>query len=608
MRTHSCGLLILLACHAAVLHASPAASPLIVVSHEASVAPLAGSPPPPRFTYQGELIDNGTVLEELVDLRFVFAAGVPGEVPVVELGISVVTGVPVVAGRFTTSVPLPFEPGGSDAYISIAVQRAGDPDFITLGAQPFTHVPLASFAERSGVAAYALAPWVGLTNGFIGYLGSGVSIGTVTPTGKLHLQGSPSDEFSLYGSGGAPMLHFRNEANARDWVFRHDGSSFHLQREVAAGNESMSWDVAGNVGVGVAAPGARLDVLNGAATQPALRARHTATGGNNATAAQVEVAGEGVGGGSAVALQALATATTGSSVAVSARSDSSNGVGVFSYATAASGSSTSVLARNNSSSGIAVDAWSASSSGSATALRSRVNSASAFAARFEGGITHVDGVMGVGTAAPNVRLHVNSNTGEAALRASVAGTTRLLVHENGGVMVGANGTPPPGGLMVNGPIQIPSVTRWYSVSGKSFSSEHTSGREIDSWFFDGLAVSGAGGADVYFTAPLLLPHGATITEMRSLVTDLSSTQSIRLQILRRAHADASFGILADAISSNAIVAQQTLVDDSIVGAVVDNELYAYELRALWQIPIAGNDWDIRLNTVRVAYTITSPLP
>lgn len=60
------------------------------------------------------------------------------------------------------------------------------------------------------------------------------------------------------------------------------------------------------------------------------------------------------------------------------------------------------------------------------------------------------GRFGIGTAAPTDRLQVDALTGENALRVRVAGTTRLRVHANGGVSVGANQLPPAAGLYVTG--------------------------------------------------------------------------------------------------------------------------------------------------------------
>ena len=58
--------------------------------------------------------------------------------------------------------------------------------------------------------------------------------------------------------------------------------------------------------------------------------------------------------------------------------------------------------------------------------------------------------VGIGTNTPSDRLQVDADAGEDALRVRVAGTTRLRVHDNGGVSVGANVNPPAAGLYVTG--------------------------------------------------------------------------------------------------------------------------------------------------------------
>jgi hypothetical protein len=60
------------------------------------------------------------------------------------------------------------------------------------------------------------------------------------------------------------------------------------------------------------------------------------------------------------------------------------------------------------------------------------------------------GNWGFGTSSPGAKFHVNSAAGANALRASVNGATKLLVHSAGGVSVGSGSTPPTNGLYVAG--------------------------------------------------------------------------------------------------------------------------------------------------------------
>lgn len=68
------------------------------------------------------------------------------------------------------------------------------------------------------------------------------------------------------------------------------------------------------------------------------------------------------------------------------------------------------------------------------------------------------GLWGFGTSAPNSRLHVNSSSGQDALRVQVNGSTKLYVHNGGGVSVGSSTAAPANGLFVSGDAGIGSST------------------------------------------------------------------------------------------------------------------------------------------------------
>lgn len=61
-----------------------------------------------------------------------------------------------------------------------------------------------------------------------------------------------------------------------------------------------------------------------------------------------------------------------------------------------------------------------------------------------------DGDWGFGTTAPNVRFHINSDSGESPFRVQVNGASKLYVHSGGGVSIGSSLTPPSNGLYVSG--------------------------------------------------------------------------------------------------------------------------------------------------------------
>ncbi|MEM6265421.1 MAG: tail fiber domain-containing protein [Bacteroidota bacterium] len=61
-----------------------------------------------------------------------------------------------------------------------------------------------------------------------------------------------------------------------------------------------------------------------------------------------------------------------------------------------------------------------------------------------------NGRIGIGNPTPSDRLEVYAAAGEDALRVRIGGTTRLRVHDNGGVSIGVNAGPPAEGLLVQG--------------------------------------------------------------------------------------------------------------------------------------------------------------
>lgn len=65
-----------------------------------------------------------------------------------------------------------------------------------------------------------------------------------------------------------------------------------------------------------------------------------------------------------------------------------------------------------------------------------------------------DGRIGIGTNAPTGRLHINSASGEDALRIQTNGSTRLFVDDAGGVSIGSLTAGPAGGLYVAGNVGI----------------------------------------------------------------------------------------------------------------------------------------------------------
>jgi hypothetical protein len=63
------------------------------------------------------------------------------------------------------------------------------------------------------------------------------------------------------------------------------------------------------------------------------------------------------------------------------------------------------------------------------------------------------GNVGIGTATPTDKLHINSPVNEDPLRVQVNSTTTLRVWANGGTSIGSLSTPPANGLLIQGTLQ-----------------------------------------------------------------------------------------------------------------------------------------------------------
>ncbi len=106
-------------------------------------------------------------------------------------------------------------------------------------------------------------------------------------------------------------------------------------------------------------------------------------------------------------------------------------------------------------------------------------------------IGYSTGFVGIGTTSPTDRLHVNSASGTNAFRAQVSGNTKLLVHSNGGLVVGASATPPPNGLYVAGKTGIGTTSplNELHVVGRG---RFTTGLSIDEGGIYSVNSSGSG--------------------------------------------------------------------------------------------------------------------
>ena len=65
------------------------------------------------------------------------------------------------------------------------------------------------------------------------------------------------------GAGDVPYLHFRNPDNGADWILKHDGPRFHVQKEGVPGTEVLTIRDNDSVGIGTTDPLEKLEVVGG---------------------------------------------------------------------------------------------------------------------------------------------------------------------------------------------------------------------------------------------------------------------------------------------------------------------------------------------------------
>jgi hypothetical protein len=241
----------------------------------------------------------------------------------------------------------------------------------------------------------------------------------------------------------------------------------------------------------------------------------------------------------------------------------------------------------------------------------------------------VSGNVGVGTASPSQKLHLQTGTGvpvrlalrsggswhllfeqdpESVFSITNGGQKRLAIQPNGNVGIGT--TTPGRRLDVVGETRLQGnveVTGALTVGGRAlgsgthlipgaaFSPERNTVNVVrDYQSFRGLDAN----VSVFGYAPVMLPHGATITGIDFVVTDTNAERNITIGLQR-----------APLLGGNPV---SIVIDDSGTSAgrqvlantlshVVDNENYIYTVFASW-FP-ASSPSSMAVNAVRIRYVM-----
>jgi hypothetical protein len=159
-----------------------------------------------------------------------------------------------------------------------------------------------------------------------------------------------------------------------------------------------------------------------------------------------------------------------------------------------------------------------------------------------------------------------------------------------------------GNVELDGVVNIPTTTKYYTIPGNSFNLETTKTQEIFRseravWAIDSYQ-------DFTFYAPVQLPDGAVITEVLAQIWDENSVWDMTIELRRVStySTNSSTSLMATVASSSSVYASfRTFTSTSISNATVDNGNYSYILKAEWYNDL-GDD-QMRLGNVRIKYTI-----
>jgi hypothetical protein len=268
---------------------------------------------------------------------------------------------------------------------------------------------------------------------------------------------------------------------------------------------------------------------------------------------------------------------------------------------------------------------------------SKVSGTGAWSGYFEGGRNYFQGRVGIGTPTPATTLEVRGTSGNPNLLirhpsathgfnigvnsapklfiAKYNGTTFedfAAIDENGNLGIGTTNptqkldvrgnTRIDGNLVMNGEVQIPTTARHYNISASSFVPVTNS----QLTFWSEAPVIGSNNeafTAVRARAGINLPDGAVVNQVRGIIHNSSTNRNVTLRLVRTPHNPSGALVMASAVSSGSGV--QAISTTDISNATIDNQNFSYDVNATWG---SGQDGAVYLVSVRIRYTITSPLP
>ncbi|GJM09576.1 MAG: hypothetical protein DHS20C11_18520 [Lysobacteraceae bacterium] len=333
------------------------------------------------------------------------------------------------------------------------------------------------------------------------------------------------------------------------------------------------------------------------------------------------------------ALRGVATATSGSTAGIRGRTaGTSAGIGVFGDATSATGGTVGVLGRSDSPNGFGIVAKNTSATDAVAAkfdgnvvisgndagdsLRVETGGQSKIRVVSNGGVVFgsealepgvnraaVAGPVQIGSDSTSAYVVIDAPSGDPLRIRNPAGTVLRVFSGNGGTSIGANSSPPANGLRLAGDLRIDPVQRWsVHVANTVHPLDLTNAGYID---VDVLACSA--GTTCEHRAPVVLPDGAEVTELRAYFNDnhsgLEASADLRL-----------WGTSGTATSiarvNSGVVATPGLgheaFDTTIGAGTIDNDNFSYFL--LIRVGSAGDYQQIGFIGARISYTTEGVTP
>ncbi|RKZ07882.1 hypothetical protein DRQ53_04060 [bacterium] len=215
-------------------------------------------------------------------------------------------------------------------------------------------------------------------------------------------------------------------------------------------------------------------------------------------------------------------------------------------------------------------------------------------ARIGAGMDDISGQTGF------LRFYTNNGSG---------GIERMRIDKSGNIGIGTDDPSATldivGDLEISGSVNVSAMTRYLAISSAAFTPE------LESMDFknNGTDLYGTTpGQLVRFHAPVELPHGAVIKELRVVVDDLVNqlNANVTAYLYEWPLFGGSGAIVSHRFTSGAPGSYTQMVEAE--NQTVDNENNHYFVSVDWNTPGSGNVWDLRLRNMRITYEITQLAP